>query len=78
MSSAHQPETDAQIERTNHIFEDMLRNYLGHKQTTREQHLFLVEFAYNVSWHSSFQTNSFYGLYGHECLIPFFYFNTHL
>jgi len=71
VSSAYQLETDAQIGRTNPILENMLRNYVGHKQTTWEQYLFLVEYAYNVSWHSSFQTNPFYGLYGHECLIPF-------
>jgi len=48
----------------------MLRNYVGHKQTKWEQYLFLVEFAYNVSWHSSIQTNPFYALYGQECLTP--------
>ncbi len=30
-----------------------------------------MEFDYNVSWHSSIKTNSFYALYGQECWIPF-------
>jgi hypothetical protein len=42
----------------------MLKSYVGHKQTLWEQYLFIVEFAYNVSWHSSIKTNSLYALYG--------------
>jgi hypothetical protein len=67
MSNAYQPKIDAQTERTNRILEDMLRNYVRHKQMTWEQYLFLVEFAYNVSWHSSIKTNPFYALHGQEC-----------
>jgi hypothetical protein len=65
MSSAYHPETYAQIEIINRTHEDMLKNYvLRHKQVTWKQHLFLVEFAYNVNWHSSIKTNPFYALYG--------------
>jgi hypothetical protein len=33
LSSAYQPKTYAHIERTNHTLEDILKNYVGHKQT---------------------------------------------
>lgn len=49
MSSAYHLEAYAQTKKTNHIFEDILRNYVGHKQTLWEQYLFMVDFAYNVS-----------------------------
>ncbi len=36
MSSAYQPKTNAQTKRTNRVLEDMLKNYVGHKQMTWE------------------------------------------
>jgi hypothetical protein len=71
MSNADHLEIDAQTKKTNHTLEDMLINFVGHIQVTWEQYLFLMEFNYNVSWHSFIKTNPFYGLYGQECLIPF-------
>jgi hypothetical protein len=64
MSKAYHHETYAWTKKTNHSLEDMLKNYVGHKQMLWEQHLFMVEFSYNVSWHSSIKTNPFYGLSG--------------
>jgi ABC-type dipeptide/oligopeptide/nickel transport system permease component len=49
MSSAYHLEAYAQTKNTNRILEDMLKSYVGHKQTLWEQYLFIVEFAYNVS-----------------------------
>jgi hypothetical protein len=64
MSNVDHLEIDAQIERTNRTLEDMLGNFVGHIQVTWEQYLFLMEFDYNVSWHSSIKTNPLYALYG--------------
>ncbi len=47
----------------------MLRNYVVHKHMSWEQYLFMVEFSYNISWHSSIKTSPFYVFYGQECLI---------
>jgi hypothetical protein len=49
MSSAYQLQTNSQTKKTNCILEDMLRNYVRHKQMLWGQSLFMVEFAYNVS-----------------------------
>jgi hypothetical protein len=64
MTNVDHPEIDAQIEKTNCTLEDMLGNFVGHIQVTWEQYLFLMEFDYNVSWHSSIKTNPLYALYG--------------
>jgi hypothetical protein len=64
MSNAYHLEIDAQIKRTNHTSEDMLKKFVRHIQVTWEQYLFLMEFDYNVSWHSSIKTDPFYALYG--------------
>jgi hypothetical protein len=63
MNNADHPEIDAQTKRTNHTLEDMLRNFVRLIQVTWEQYLFIMEFDYNVSWHSSIKTNPFYALY---------------
>jgi hypothetical protein len=49
MCSACHLEIDALIKKTNHMLEDMLRNYVGHKQVSWEQYLFMVEFSYNIN-----------------------------
>jgi transposase InsO family protein len=36
MSNVNHPKTNAQIERTNHTLEDMLRNFVGRIQVTWE------------------------------------------
>jgi len=36
MSSSYQPKTNAQTKRTNRVLEDMLKNYVRHKQMTWE------------------------------------------
>jgi hypothetical protein len=71
MSNANHLEINAQTKRTNHTLENMFRNFVGHKEATWEQYLFLMEFDYNVNWHSFMKTNPFYVVYGQECLIPF-------
>ena len=71
-SSAYHPESDGQTERVNQILEDMLRACVLDSGTTKswENHLHLVEFAYNNSFQSTIGMAPFEALYGHPCRFP--------
>ena len=53
MSTAFHPQTDGQSERTIQILEDMLRECVLDLKGSWEEHLPLVEFAYNNSYQAS-------------------------
>ena len=53
MNTAFHPQTDGQSERTIHILEDMLRACVLDLQGSWEEHLPLVEFAYNNSYQAT-------------------------
>ena len=55
MSTAFHPQTDGQSDRTIQILEDMLRVCVLDHKGSREEHLPLVEFAYNNSYQASIQ-----------------------
>ena len=55
MSTVFHPQTDGQSERTIHILEDMLRACVLNLKGRWEEHLPLVEFAYNNSYQASIQ-----------------------
>ena len=70
MSTAFHPQTDDQSERTIQVLEDMLRAcFLDHKGSW-EEHLPLVEFAYNNSYQVSIQMAPYEALYGRPCRSP--------
>ena len=70
MSTAFHPQTDGESERTIQVLEDMLRaNVLDHKGSW-EEHLPLVEFAYNNSYQESIQMAPYEALYGRTCRSP--------
>ena len=50
MSTTFHPQTDGQSERTIHVLEDMLRACVLDQKGSWEEHLPLVEFAYNNSY----------------------------
>ena len=54
-STAYHPQTDGQSERTIQILEDMLRACVLDFRGSWEDHLPLVEFAYNNSYQSSIE-----------------------
>ncbi|KAA3470424.1 DNA/RNA polymerases superfamily protein [Gossypium australe] len=58
--------SDGQSERVIQILEDMLRGCVIDFQGSWEEHLLLVEFAYNNSFQSSIQTAPYEALYGHK------------
>lgn len=69
-STAFHPQTDGQSERTIQTLEDMLRACVLDLSGGWEEHLMLIEFAYNNSFHSSIGMAPFEALYGRKCRSP--------
>ena len=70
MSTAFHPQTDGQTERVNQVMEDMLRACVLDFKGSWEEHLPLIEFAYNNSYHSSTGMAPYEALYGRPCRSP--------
>ena len=69
-STAYHPQSDGQSERTIQTLEDMLRACILDFSGDWDEHLALIEFAYNNSFHSSIQMAPFEALYGRTCRSP--------
>ncbi|GJY48751.1 putative reverse transcriptase domain-containing protein, partial [Tanacetum coccineum] len=67
MSSAYHPQTDGQSERTIQTLEDMLHACVIDFRKGWVNHLPLVEFSYNNSYHASIKAAPFEALYGRTC-----------
>ena len=70
MSTAFHPQTDGQSERTIQVLEDMLRACVLDHKGSWEEHLPLMEFAYNNSYQASIQMAPYEALYGRPCRSP--------
>ena len=70
MSTAFHPQMDNQSERTIQTLEDMLRACIPDLKGSWEEHLPLVEFAYNNSYQKSIQMAQYEALYGRPCRSP--------
>ena len=70
MSIAFHPQTDGQSERTIQVLEDMLRACVLDHKGSWEEHLPLVEFAYNNSYQASIRMALYEALYGRPCRSP--------
>nr|GFC87692.1 putative reverse transcriptase domain-containing protein [Tanacetum cinerariifolium] len=70
MSMAYHPETDGQSEKTIQTLEDMLRACVIDLGKGWVNHLPLVEFSYNNSYHASIKAAPFEALYGRKCRSP--------
>nr|GEW09740.1 reverse transcriptase domain-containing protein [Tanacetum cinerariifolium] len=70
MSIAYHPETDGQSERTIQTLEDMLRACAIDFGKGWVNHLPLVEFSYNNSYHATIKAAPFEALYGRKCRSP--------
>ena len=67
MSTTFHPQTDGQSERTIQVLEDMLQACVLDHKGSWEEHLPLVEFAYNNNYQASIQMASYEALYGRPC-----------
>ena len=67
LSTTFHPQTDEQAERTIHTLEDMLRACVIDFEGSWDDHIPLIEFAYNNSYHSSIQMTPYEALYGRRC-----------
>ena len=74
MSTAFHPQTDGQAERTIQTLEDMLRACVLEFKGNWDDHLPLIEFAYNNSFHTSIGMAPFKALYGRRCRSPIGWF----
>ena len=70
MSTAFHPHIDGQLERTIHVLEDTLQACVLDFKGSWEEHLPLVEFAYNNSYQASIQMAPYEDLYGRPCQSP--------
>nr|GEV38018.1 putative reverse transcriptase domain-containing protein [Tanacetum cinerariifolium] len=70
MSTAYHPETDGQSERTIQTLEYMLRACVIDIGKGWVNHLSLIEFSYNNSYHASIKATPFEALYGRKCRSP--------
>jgi len=67
MSTSHHPQTDGQTERTIQTLEDMLHACILEDGGSWNNHLPLIEFSYNNSYHSSIGMAPYEKLYGRKC-----------
>src|ERR1051325_2978072 len=70
LSFAYHPQTDGPTERTIHSLEDLLRACVLEKGGAWDRYLPLIEFTYNISFHSSIGMAPFEALYGRRCRTP--------
>ena len=70
MSIAFYPQIDGHSERTMQILEDMLRACVLDHKDGWEEHLPLVEFAYNNNYQASIQMTPYEALYSSPCRSP--------
>ncbi|KAJ9567106.1 hypothetical protein OSB04_003072 [Centaurea solstitialis] len=70
LSTAYHPQADGQTERTIQTLEDMLRACVLEFGGSWDDHLPLVEFSYNNSFHASIQCAPYEALYGRKCRSP--------
>ena len=70
LSTAYHPQTDGQSERTIQTLLDMLRACVIDLGGNWDNHLPLVEFAYNNSYQSSIKMAPYEMLYGRKCRTP--------
>ncbi|GJV61857.1 putative reverse transcriptase domain-containing protein, partial [Tanacetum coccineum] len=70
ISTAYHPQTDGQSEMTIQTLEDMMRACAIEFGRDWVNHLPLVEFSYNNSYHTSIKAAPFEALYGRKCRSP--------
>ena len=69
-STAFHPQTDGQSERTIQTLKDMMKTSVLEFQGNWDEHLSLIEFPYNNSYHSSIGMAPYEALHGRKCRSP--------
>ena len=69
-STAFHPQTDGQSERTIQTLEDMMRACVLEFRGNWDEHIPLMEFAYNNSYHSSIGMAPYEAVYAKKCRSP--------
>ncbi|KAL0292843.1 UNVERIFIED_CONTAM: hypothetical protein Sangu_3249900 [Sesamum angustifolium] len=69
-STVFHPQMDGQLERMIQALEDMMRASVIEFRGNWDDHLQLMEFAYNNSFHSSIGMARYEALYGRKCRSP--------
>jgi hypothetical protein len=75
-SSAYHPQTDGQTERTNQVFEDMIRACALKHGRSWDKSLPYAEFSYNNSYQASLKMAPFEALYERKCRTPLYWNQT--
>ena len=70
LNTTFHPQTNGQAERTIQNLEDMIIDYVIDLKGSWDEHLPLVEFSYNNSYHSTISMAPFEDLYGRRCRFP--------
>lgn len=70
LSTAYHPQTDGQTERANRTLEEMLRGYVSWAHDDWDQHLAVLELAYNSSIQASTGKSPFFLNSGQEVRLP--------
>ncbi|KAL8120052.1 hypothetical protein AgCh_017255 [Apium graveolens] len=73
MSTAYHPQMDGQSERTIQTIKDMLRVCVLDFKGNWDEHLPLIEFSYNNSYHASIGMPPYEALYGRKCRSPLYW-----
>ena len=73
MSIVFYPQTNGQSERTIQVLEDMLGACVLYLKDSWEEHLPLVEFAYDNNYQASIQMAPYEALYGWPCRSPIYW-----
>ncbi|KAH0705892.1 hypothetical protein KY285_010419 [Solanum tuberosum] len=74
VSTAFHPQTYGQAERTIQTLEDIFRACVIDLKGNWDDHLPIIEFAYNNSYHSSIQMAPYEAIYGRRCRSPIGWF----
>jgi transposase InsO family protein len=70
LSTAFHPQTDGQTERQNQTVEAYLRAYCNDERDDWARKLWMAEFSYNNSWHSSIKMSPFRAFQGYDHELP--------
>ena len=70
LSTTFHPRTDDLAKRTIQTLEDMLRACVIDYKGSWDDHLPLIQFAYNISFHASIGMAPYKALYGRRCRSP--------